>query len=208
MSPTSIKVLIADDHQVVRLGLKTMIDYESDLELVGEASNGEEAIKLFRQYQPDVALIDLRMPIIDGVEAISVIIHEFPKAHIIILTTYDGDEDIYRGLQAGAKSYLLKNTLYEELLATIKKVNEGHSYIPNVVGVKLAERINYSQLSPREIEVINLMAKGKSNRDIGDSLSIAEGTVKYHVNNILSKLQVNDRTQAVITAFQRGIASL
>ena len=208
MPPKSIRVLIADDHPVVRLGLKTMIDYESDLELTGEASNGMETVKLFRQYKPDVALIDLRMPEMNGVEAISTICHEFPKAQIIILTTYDGDENIYRGLQAGAKSYLLKDTLYEELVSTIRKVYEGRSHIPNAVGVKLAERINYPQLSPRELDVINLIAKGKSNQEIGCVLSIAEGTVKYHVNNILSKLQVHDRTQAVITAFKRGITSL
>lgn len=208
MSSKSIRVLIADDHPVVRLGLKSLIDYESDFELAGEASNGIEAIALFRDYQPDVALIDLRMPVMDGVEAISKIRDEFPKAKIIILTMYDGDEDIYRALQAGAKSYLLKNSLSEELVATINQVNDGRSYIPTAVGAKLAERIIYSQLSPREQEVINLIAKGKSNLEIGNVLNIAEGTVKYHVNNILSKLQVHDRTQAVITAVKRGITTL
>ena len=208
MSPTPIRVLIVDDHPVVRLGLKTMIDYESDLKLVGEASNGKEAVKLFRHYQPDVALIDLRMPEMDGVEAISAIHSEFPKAQIIILTTYDGDEDIYRGLQAGAKGYLLKDALYEELVTAIHKVYEGRSHIPQAVGAKLAERINHPQLSPRELDVIKQMTQGKSNQEIAKALCIAEGTVKFHVNNILSKLQVNDRTQAVITALQRGITSL
>lgn len=205
---TLIRVLIADDHPIVRQGLRTMIQYESDLELVGEANNGREAVELFRQYQPDLALVDLRMPEMDGVDAIATIYSEFPQAKIIILTTYDGDEDIYRGLQAGAKAYLLKDTSCEELLAAIRNVFNGRSHISNAVGVKLAERIKYPQLSPRELDVISLMTQGKSNQEIGKALCITEGTVKFHVNNILSKLQVHDRTQAVITALQRGITSL
>ena len=208
MAQTLIRVLIADDHPVVRQGLATMIKYESDLELVGEASNGRETLELFRLYQPDVALIDLRMPEMNGVEEIASIHYEFPDARIVILTTYDGDEDIYRGLQAGAKAYLLKDTPCEELLTAIRNVFKGRSHIPNAVGAKLAERIDYPQLSPREFDVIKLMTQGKSNREIGQALCISEGTVKFHVNNILSKLQVNDRTQAVITALKRGITSL
>ncbi len=208
MAQTLIRVLIADDHPVVRQGLATMIKYESDLELVGEASNGSETVELFRLYQPDVALVDLRMPEMNGVEAIASIHYDFPDARIVILTTYDGDEDIYRGLQAGAKAYLLKDAPCEELLAAIRNVFKGRSYIPKVVGAKLAERINYAQLSPRELDVISLMTQGKSNREIGKALSISEGTVKFHVNNILSKLQVSDRTQAVITALKRGFTSL
>lgn len=205
---TSIRVLIADDHPVVRQGLGTMVKYESALELVGEASNGREAVELFRRYQPDVALLDLRMPEMDGVEAIATIHYEFPEARLIILTTYDGDEDIYRGLQAGAKAYLLKDAPIEELLAAIHIVYEGRAHIPPIIGAKLAERINHPELSPRELDVIGLMTQGKSNREIGEILCISEGTVKFHVNNILSKFQVHDRTQAVITALKRGITSL
>ena len=205
---TSIQVLIADDHPIVRQGLGTMVKHESDLELVGEATNGREAVELFRRYQPDVALLDLRMPEMDGVEAIATIHNEFPEARIIILTTYDGDEDIYRGLQAGAKAYLLKDAPCEEILAAIRTVYAGRSHIPTVVGAKLAARINHPELSPRELDVIGLMTQGKSNREIGQVLSISEGTVKFHVNNILSKLQVHDRTQAVIMALKRGITSL
>lgn len=208
MPLTSIRVLIADDHPVVRQGLATMVKYESDLELVGEASNRQEAVELFRLYQPDVALVDLRMPKMNGVEAISTIHNEFPEARVIILTTYDGDEDIYRGLQAGAKAYLLKDAPCEELLAAIRTVYKGQSHIPTVVGAKLAERINHPKLSPRELDVIRLMTQGKSNREIGEVLCISEGTVKFHVNNILSKFQVHDRTQAVIMALKRGITSL
>lgn len=155
-----------------------------------------------------MALIDLRMPEMNGVEAIAIIHNEFPNARIVILTTYDGDEDIYRGLQAGAKAYLLKDAPCDELLVAIHHVFKGRSHIPHAVGAKLAERINYPPLSPRELDVIKLMTQGKSNREIGKALCISEGTVKFHVNNILSKLQVSDQIQAVIIALKRGITSL
>lgn len=207
-STTKIRVLIADDHPVVRKGLATMLKYEPGMETVGEASNGREALELFRLHQPDISLIDLRMPGMDGVETIANIRNEFPDARLIILTTFDGDEDIYQGLQAGAKAYVLKDTTCEELLATIRKVYEGRLHIPIEVGAKLAERMNKPELSARELDVIKLMAQGNNNREIGEHLSITEGTVKFHVNNILSKLRVNDRTQAVITALRRGIVNL
>ncbi|MGB3574003.1 MAG: response regulator transcription factor [Phormidesmis sp.] len=203
-----IRVLIVDDHPVVRNGLAMMLKYEPGMELVAEASNGQEAVEMFGHYQPDVTLIDLRMPNMTGVEAITTIRKEFEEARFIILTTYDGDEDIYRGLQAGAMAYLLKEAPCEELLATIRKVYSGRSHIPTAVGSKLAERMQSETLSARETEVIQLMAQGKSNREIGEVLQITEGTVKYHVNNIFGKLQVHDRTQAVITALKRGIASI
>lgn len=207
-SQVSIRVLVVDDHPVVRNGLAMMLKYEPGMELVAEASNGQEAVALFGQCQPDVTLMDLRMPGMSGVDAIATIRKEFADARFIILTTYDGDEDIHRGLQAGAKAYLLKDGPSEEILAAIRKVYGGKSHIPTEVGAKLAERMQSEDLSPRELEVVQLMAQGKSNREIGDLLKITEGTVKYHVNNILSKLQVHDRTQAVITALKRGIASL
>lgn len=204
----SIRVLIADDHPVVRTGLALMLKYEPDMEAVAEASNGREAVELFRLHQPDVTLMDLRMPQMEGVEAIATIRAEFPAARIILLTTYDGDEDIYRGLRAGAKGYLLKDASCDELLEAIRVVHAGRSRIPPEVGAKLAERMSNPELSDREQEVVRLMATGKSNQEIGTALGITEGTVKFHVNNILSKLQVNDRTQAVIKALKRGIASL
>ncbi|MCF4970067.1 response regulator [Nostoc sp. CMAA1605] len=206
--PNQIRILIVDDHPVVRQGLAAMIDRESDMAVVGQACNGREAVAVFRQHQPDVTLMDLRMPEMDGVAAITAICGEFENAQIIVLTTYDGDEDIYRGLKAGAKGYLLKDAEPDELLAAIRMVNAGQKYIPPSVGAKLAERVGVLQLSGRELEVIRLMATGKTNQEIASALQISEGTVKYHVNNILSKLGVSDRIQAVITALKRGIVSL
>ncbi|WP_427159304.1 response regulator [Aliinostoc sp. HNIBRCY26] len=206
--PNQIRILIVDDHPVVRQGLAAMIDRESDMAVVGQACNGREAVAVFRQHQPDVTLMDLRMPEMDGVAAITAICNEFENAQIMVLTTYDGDEDIYRGLKAGAKGYLLKDAEPDELLAAIRMVNAGQKYIPPSVGAKLAERVGVLQLSGRELEVIRLMATGKTNQEIASALQISEGTVKYHVNNILSKLGVSDRIQAVITALKRGIVSL
>jgi len=204
----SIRVLIADDHPVVRKGLTLMIQYEPGMEVVGEAGNGREAVDCFRLHQPDVTLMDLRMPEMDGIEAITAIRTEFPFARIILLTTYDGEEDIYLGLRAGAKAYLLKDAPCEELLATIRLVRAGQKCITQGVGAKLAERMEGPELTAREREVVRLMARGMSNQEIGAALFITEGTVKFHVNHILNKLEVNDRTQAVITALKRGIASL
>lgn len=205
---SNIRVLIADDHPVVRTGLALMIKYEPDMEAVGEASDGLEAVSLFRRYQPDVALMDLRMPGMNGVEAIATIRNEFSTARIIVLTTYDSDEDIYLALRSGAKGYLLKDAPCDELLEAVRMVHAGRSHIPAEVGAKLAERMSNPELSGREREVVRLMAMGKSNQEIGVALNITEGTVKFHVNHILSKLQVSDRTQAVIMALRRGIASL
>lgn len=204
----SIHILIVDDHPVVRQGLAAMIDREPDMVVVCQVCNGNAAIVAFRQHQPDVTLMDLRMPEMDGVAAITAICGEFANARIIVLTTYDGDEDIYRGLKAGAMGYLLKDAEPDELLAAIRMVNAGKKYIPASVGAKLAERIGILQLSGRELEVIRLMATGMNNQEIGAVLQISEGTVKYHVNNIFSKLGVSDRIQAVITALKRGIVSL
>lgn len=203
-----IRVLIADDHPVVRQGLAAMIEHEPDMTVVGQASDGRDALEIFRQLRPDVTLMDLRMPDMGGVAAITAICGEFDDARIIVLTTYDGDEDIYRGLRTGAKGYLLKDAEPEKLLEAIRAVNRGQKYIPPTVGAKLAERMGNPELSERELEVLRLMATGKSNQEISAALCITEGTVKFHVNNILSKLGVKDRTQAVIAALKRGIASL
>ncbi|MBD2302157.1 response regulator transcription factor [Nostoc spongiaeforme FACHB-130] len=203
-----IRILIVDDHPVVRQGLAAMIDRESDMTVVGQVCNGYQAVEIFPQLQPDVTLMDLRMPEMDGVAAITAICREFANANIIVLTTYDGDEDIYRGLKAGAKGYLLKDAEPDELLLAIRIVNTGQKYIPTSVGAKLAERVGILQLSSRELEVIRLMSTGKTNQEIAAVLQISEGTVKYHVNHILSKLGVSDRIQAVITALKRGIVTL
>ena len=203
-----IRVLIADDHYIVRQGLVALLDNELDMKVVAQASNGEEAVTMFREHQPDVALMDLRMPQMDGVAAIAAICGEFSRPRIVVLTTYDGDENIYRGLQAGAKGYLLKDAEPEELLAAIRAVFEGKKYIPLAVGVKLADRLSGPCLSDRELEVIRLIVAGKSNHEISQVLHISESTVKFHINNILSKMGVGDRTQAAISALKRGIVSL
>jgi two-component system, NarL family, response regulator len=207
ISSPSIRVLVVDDHPIVRDGLTLMLHSEPGLEPVGEAKTGVEAIAQFSALHPDVTLMDLRMPELCGVEAIAAILKDFPDARIIILTTYDGDEDIYRGLQTGAKGYLLKDTEREEILGAIRAVHDGQKYVPTAVGAKLVERMSNPHLSDRETEVLKLLAMGKNNQAIGSELNVTEGTVKFHVNNILHKLNVSDRTQAVITAFQRGIAS-
>lgn len=207
-STAPIRILIVDDHPIVRNGLVLMVKYESGMETVAEASSGAEAIEQFCQHQPDVTLMDLRLGDMNGVDAISSIRQDFPQARIIILTTYDTDEDIYRGLQIGARGYILKDAPLDELLNAIRTVHAGRQYIPPEVGAKLAERLNRPQLSERERDVLQLMAQGKSNQAIADDLYISENTVKYHVNNILSKLEVSDRTQAVLMALKRGIANL
>lgn len=203
-----IRVLIADDHPIVRQGLAAIIEQESDMIVIGQAGDGRSAIELFRQHQPDVMLMDLRMPGMGGVAAIDAICTEFDNARIVVLTTFDGDEDIYRGLHAGAKGYMLKDAEPEELLAAIRTVAGNQKYIQPIVGIKLVERMNAPELSDRELQVICLMATGKSNQEIGTTLNISESTVKFHVNNILGKLGASDRTQAVIAALKRGIVSL
>jgi two-component system NarL family response regulator len=205
---TTIRVLIVDDHSIVRQGLATIINRDPEMTVIAQAEDGQQAIDLFREHQPDITLMDLRMPQVGGVEAITAICAEFKPARIIVLTTYDGDEDIYRGLQAGAKGYLLKDAKPNELLKAIRIVHCGQQYIPPEVGAKLVQRMSNPELSERELEVLRSMALGRSNLDIATALNIGESTVKSHVNRILSKLGVNDRTQAVIVAVKRGIVSL
>jgi two-component system, NarL family, response regulator len=208
MTSAPIRVLIADDHAIVRNGLVRMVELTDGMEVIAEAGTGIEAVALFRQHQPDVTLMDLRMPGLNGVEAIVAIRQEFPNAQIAILTTYDTDEDIFRGLQAGAKGYLLKDSKMSELLDAIRTLHTGHRYIPPAVGAKLAERMSQPQLSDRELEVLRLMSVGKTNQQMCNDLCISESTVKFHINNIFSKLGVSDRTQAVVIAIKRGIANL
>ncbi|MEB3230478.1 MAG: response regulator transcription factor [Leptolyngbyaceae bacterium] len=208
MANLPIRVLIADDHPVVRSGLAMIIQYAQGIEAVAEACNGVEAVALFQKHQPDVVLMDLKMPEMGGVEAISAIRETHPEACIIVLTTYDGDEDIYCGLKAGAKGYLLKSVSREELLNAIQQVHAGRKYIPAEVGARLAERMSNPQLTERERQVLTQMCEGKSNQEIAEVLHISEGTVKFHVNGILRKLDVSDRTQAVLVAIKRGIVNL
>lgn len=208
ISQTPIRVLIADDHPVIRTGLTLMLAYEPDMEVVATAENGHEAVAMFRLHHPDVTLLDLRMPEMDGVETITAIRNEFPNARIILLTTYDGDEGIYQGLRAGAKAYLLKDAPCEEILETLRGVHAGQQRLSPAMGLKLIEHLNSPTLTERELEVLRLMAKGRSNQEIGATLFITEGTVKFHVNHILKKLAVSDRTQAVLVALKRGISTL
>lgn len=205
---TKIRVLIVDDHSLVTEGLANIINYDPEMTVVAQAEDGQQAIERYREHQPDVTLMDLRMPRMAGVEAIITICAEFKSARIIVLTTYDGDEDIYRGLRAGAQGYLLKDAKPNELLNVIRIVHSGQQYVSPTVARKLVERMNSPVLSDRELEVLRSMAQGLSNQDIATALHIGESTVKSHVTRILSKLGVSDRTQAVIVAVKRGLVSL
>jgi two-component system NarL family response regulator len=201
-----IRVLIVDDHSIVRQGLATIIDCDPEMTVIAQAEDGQQAITLFREHQPDVTLI--RMPKIAGVETITAICDEFKSARIMVFTNYNSDEDIYSGLKAGAQGYLLQDAKPNELLNAIRTIHRGEQYIPSEIGAKLVQHISNSDLSGRELEALRSMAQGMSNQEIGTALSIGESTVKSHVNRILSKLGVNDRTQAVIVAVKRGIVSL
>ena len=203
-----IRIIITDDHPVVREGFAAMIETEPDMAVVGQARSGEEALELFRRVRPDVTLMDLRMPGMGGVEAIRAIRREFPDSRFIVLTTYDGDEDIYRALEAGAQAYLLKDMICDEILAAIRAVHAGQRRIPAAVGTRLAERMAGMDLSEREHHVLEFVATGKSNKQIAAALEITEATVKSHMTNILGKLGVTDRTQAVVTALRRGLVHL
>jgi DNA-binding NarL/FixJ family response regulator len=200
-----IRLLIADDHSVVREGLVSLVKRKSDIVVVAEASNGREAVDFWKQHRPDVTLVDLRMPELDGVGAIKEIREVDPNAHIVVLTTYDGDEDIYRAIKAGAKAYLLKDTARDALVDCVRRVHAGETYLPPPLAAKLAERVSGAALSQREMEVLQRMAAGKSNKEIGAELFISDGTVKTHVSSIFTKLDVVSRTEAIAIATRRGL---
>ncbi len=200
-----IRIMIVEDHFVVRVGLAAIINSQADMMTVAEAGNGRQAVELFEQHQPDVTLMDLRIPGLNGIEAIAAITRKFPRARIIVLTSFSGDEDIFRALQAGARGYLLKDVKGQELLDTIRAVHAGQRPLPPEIASRLAERIHRSELSPRELEILRLIAKGHSNKEIAAELAISEGIVRVHASNIFSKLECGDRAQAVAEAYQRGI---
>jgi DNA-binding NarL/FixJ family response regulator len=203
-----IRVMVVDDHFVVRMGLRGSVSAEADMVVDAEASTGEQAVAVYGQQRPDIVLMDLKLPGMNGIEATQAICKKYTGAAVIMLSTHDGEEDIYRSLQAGAKAYLLKTAMRNELIETIRKVHAGERSISPAVGARLAERMTHPDLTAREIEVLELIVKGRSNKEIASALSIAEVTVKLHVGHILTKLQVNDRTQATTTALQRGIIHL
>ena len=208
MSAQPIRVLAVDDHPLLREGITTLLAAQPDMKLVAEASNGREAIEQYRIYRPDVILMDLQMPEMNGVDAMIAICSEFPAARVIVLTTYTGDVQVMRALKAGARGYLLKNLLRKELLETIRLVHAGQKRIPPEVASELAEHATDETLSAREIDVLRLISGGNANKEIAAQLSITEETVKGHIKNILAKLGANDRTHAVTIGLKRGIIDL
>jgi DNA-binding NarL/FixJ family response regulator len=207
-APSSIRIMSVDDHALLRQGIAALIKTQPDMQLVAEASDGEEAIAQFRAHRPDVTLMDVQMPNVNGVEAISRIKSEFPDAKIIVLSTYAGDIQILRAIKSGALGYLLKGNVRTELLEAIRTVHAGRKRIPPEIAAELAEHAADDQLSTREIDVLRLIGAGNANKQIADKLSIGETTVKNHISNILSKLGANDRAHAVTIALQRGIIEL
>ena len=203
-----IRILAVDDHPLLREGIAALIGSEEDMELVGEASTGREAIQLFRKLQPDITLMDLQMPDMNGIDAIGAIRGEFPDARIIVVTTHPGDVQVSRALKAGARAYLLKGMLRKELLDTIRCVHGGQKRLSSEVAAEIAEHATDDSLTPREIDVLRLVGAGNANKEIGARLSLTEVTVKSHVKNILAKLGAHDRTHAVTIALKRGIIDL
>ncbi|MET0499025.1 MAG: response regulator transcription factor [Steroidobacteraceae bacterium] len=206
--PAPIRVLAVDDHPLLREGVIGLISNQPDFVMVGEASTGQEAIEQHRLVRPDITLMDLQMPDMSGVEAISAIRSEAPDARIIVLTTFAGDIWAERALKAGAQAYVLKNSVRKELLATMRAVHQGHKRIQSDVATQLAHHMSYASLTPREVEVLALIAQGNSNRAVGDALFVNEVTIKGHVKNILAKLGASDRTHAVTIGLRRGIIQL
>lgn len=206
--PSVIRMLTVDDHPLLRKGIAALVNSEPDIELVAEASNGLEAIEMFRAHRPDITIMDLQMPGMGGIEAINRILSEFPGAKMIVLTTYSGDVQVVRALKAGVQGYILKGNVHRELLETIRAVHAGKKRIPPELAVQLVDHAADDSLTPRELDVLRLIAAGNANKQIADQLSIGEASVKSHVANILSKLGANDRTHAVTIGLKRGIIEL
>jgi two-component system NarL family response regulator len=203
-----IRILVVDDHFMVRMGLSASLNVEPDMEVVAEAANGEDALRAYREHRPSLVLMDLRLPGMSGTDCTAAIILEFPDASILMLSTHSGEEEIFRAMQAGARGYVVKNIIREELLRAVREVHEGRQYVDPLVASHLAERRSHRSLSGREVEVLRMVAKGLGNKEIANTLNIAEVTVKLHVSHVLEKLSVKDRTQAATVALQRGIISL
>jgi len=203
-----IRILVADDHYIVRMGLVALVNTEPDMEVVAEAADGAQAIEFFAKYRPDLALIDARMPVKTGFEATVEIRKRFPNASILMLTAFDGDADIRKALEAGVQGYVLKSSTGDKLIPALRAVAAGERWVPKEVADRLASRNSFEQLSARELQVLSELAKGLANKQIAESLNITEYTVKDHLKNILAKLRVTDRTEAVTTALQRGIIHL
>ena len=203
-----IRILVADDHYIVRMGLISLVSTEPDMEVVAEAANGAQAVELYGKHAPDLVLMDLSMPIKDGIQATLEIRNKFPAARILMLTTFDGDDDIHKALRAGAQGYVLKNSTGDSLIPALRTVAAGQRWIPQEVAGRLNSRKMFEELTPREIQVLQQLAKGLANKEIADTLNISEHTVKDHLKNILGKLRVADRTEAVTKAITRGIIHL
>ncbi len=203
-----IKILIVDDHPVVRAGLTSMLGTRSDLEVIGSSSSGEEAVEMTRAKNPDVLLLDLRMPGMSGIDTLHAIARTGSRARTIVLTSFETDEDIYRAFQAGAQGYLLKDTSLAKMVEAIMTVHTGKRYVPGHIATRLAERMMRTDLSARELEILKLLAKGLTNKEIAKVLGISDNTVRNHVNSIIEKLEVSDRTEAATTAIQRGIITV
>lgn len=208
MAKNKIRLLLVDDHLVVRVGLRSLLETQPDICVVAEAAGGNSALEAFAKHHPDVTLMDLRMPDLNGAEATALLRQKFPDARVLVLTTYDYDEDIYRALEAGAAGYLLKNIDSASLLGAVRAIHAGTYKLPEALATRLAQRKAAPELTPRELEVLLLIVQGQSNKEIGSTLNLSENTVKNHVKMILEKLGVADRTQAATCALQRGLARL
>jgi DNA-binding NarL/FixJ family response regulator len=204
----NIRILIADDHYIVRLGLIALIKTEPDMEIVAEAADGAQAFEMFCKSQPDLALLDMRMPVKTGVQAASEIRARFPEARVIMLTAFDGDEEIHKALEAGAQGYVFKNSSGEKLIPALRAVVAGQRWIPKEVATRLSSRKSFEELTGRELQVLQELAKGLANKEIAGTLNITEYTVKDHLKNVMAKLRAADRTEAVMKAIQRGIIHL
>jgi two-component system NarL family response regulator len=203
-----IRILVVDDHFMVRMGLSASLNVEPDMEVVAEVGTGEAALQAYREHQPTLVIMDVRLPGMSGGDAVAAIIREFPEAAVLMLSTHSGEEEIYRSLQAGARGYVLKSVMREELLRAIREVFAGHRYVDSTVAAVLATRVSHRTLTSRELEVLRMVAQGLGNKEIAAALNIAEVTVKLHVSHVLEKLNVRDRTEAATAALQRGIISL